>query len=112
MLGILRYLGQAHTFDDAYESTYISGNIHRVFFNTFLRYRSVVLYEKHVLSLLATIDKSHIEKLFNIAGLNGCYGSSDSTHISLLSCLSWAFNNHKGFKFIVPSCNYNVTVMH
>lgn len=112
LLGTLRYLGRAHTFDDACESTYISGDVHRVFFNTFLEYGSTVLYEKYVLSPLATMDKSRIEKLFNIAGLNGCYGSSDGTHIGLLSCPSWAFNNHKGFKLSVPSRNYNATVTH
>ena len=111
-LGTLRYLGRAHMFDDACESTYISGDVHRVFFNAFLEYGSTVLYEKYVLSPLVTMDKSCIEKLFNTSALNGCYGSSDGTHIGLLSCPSWAFNNDKGFKLAVPSRNYNATVTH
>ena len=57
------------------------------------------------------MDKSRIEKLFNITGSNGYYGSSD-THIGLLSCPSQAFNNHKGFKLAVSSINYNATVMY
>ena len=32
LLGTLRYLGRAHTFDDACESTYISSEVHRQFF--------------------------------------------------------------------------------
>ena len=112
LLGTLRYLGRSHTFDDACESTYISGEIHRVFFQSFIEYGSTVLYEKYVLSPLKTIDMSSIEHLFNIGGLNGCHGSSDGTHIGLLSCPSWAFNNHKGFKLAIPSRNYNATATH
>ena len=78
----------------------------------FLEYGSTVLYEKYVLNPLKTINSKSIEKLSKIAGLNGCHGSSDGTHVGLLSCPSWAFNNHKGFKLAVPSRNYNATVTH
>ena len=47
LLGTLRYLGRVHTFDDAGESTYISSDVHRVFFMKFLEYGSTVLYEKN-----------------------------------------------------------------
>ena len=112
LLGTLRYLGRAHTFDDAFESTYISAEVHRQFFISFLEYGSTVLYEKYVLTPLKTMDVSRIEKLFRIAGFNGCMGSSDGTHVGLLSCPTWAFHNHKGFKLAVPSRNYNATVTH
>ena len=112
LLGTLRYLGRAHTFDDASEATYISADVHRVFLMAFLEYGSTVLYAKYVLTPLKTMDSKRIEKLFRIAGFNGCHGSSDGTHIGLLSCPSWAFNNHKGFKLGVPSRNYNATVTH
>ena len=58
------------------------------------------------------MDTSSIENIFKSAGLNGCHGSSDGTHIGLLSCPTWAFNNHKGFKLAIPSRNYNATVTH
>ena len=112
LLGTLRYLGRANTFDDACESTYVSGDVHRIFFLTFLEYGSTVLYEKYVLNPLKTMDFSSIGKLFQQAGFNGCVGSSDATHVGLLSCPSWAFNNNKGFKLSVPSRNYNATVTH
>ena len=112
LLGTLRYLGRAHTFDDACESTFISADVHRVFFMAFIEYGSTVLYEKHVMSPLKTMDMSRIEKLFNIAGFNVCIGSSDGTHIGMLCCPSWAFHNHKGFKLAIPSRNYNATVTH
>eukprot|EP00957_Ditylum_brightwellii_P196286 14954905-Ditylum_brightwellii.AAC.1 len=56
------------------------------------------------------MDSKRIEKLFKISGFNGCHGSPDGTHIGLLSCPSWAFNNHEGFKLTIPSRNYNATV--
>ena len=112
LLGTLRYLGRSHTFDDACESTFISADVHRVFFQAFIEYGSTVLYEKHVLAPLKTTYMSRIENLFTIAGFNGCIGSSDGTHIGLLCCPSWAFHNHKGFKLAIPSRNYNATVSH
>jgi hypothetical protein len=57
LLGTLRYLGRAHTFDDESESTYISGEVHRVLFTKFLEYGSTVLYEKYVLNALKTMNK-------------------------------------------------------
>ena len=112
LLGALRYLGRAHTFDDACEATFISADVHRVFFKAFIEYGSTVLYEKHVMSPMKTMDMSRIEKLFNFAGFNGCIGSSDGTHIGMLCCPSWAFHNHKGYKLAIPSRNYNATVAH
>ena len=112
LLGSLRYLGRAHTFDDASESTYISVEVHRQFFKVFIEYGSTVLYEKYVLNSLDGIDTSQIEKIFRLAGFNGCMGSSDGTHIGMLCCPSWAFHNHKGFKLAMPSRNYNATVTH
>lgn len=112
LLGSLRYLGRGHTFDDASESTYISADVHRVFFNSFIEYGSTVLYKKYVSDVTENMDTKRIERLFRMAGFNGCIGSSDGTHIGLLSCPSWAFNNHKGFKLAIPSRNYNATVTH
>ena len=112
LLGALRYLGRAHTFDDACESTYISAEVHRQFFDAFIEYGSGVLYDKYVLKALDKTDTSAIEKIFRLAGFNGCMGSSDGTHVGMLCCPSWAFINHKGFKLAIPSRNYNATVTH
>ena len=112
LLGALRYLGRSHTFDDACESTHISADVHRGFFTAFLEYGSTVLYEKYILSPLKTIDSKRIEKVFNIAEFNDCHGSFDGTHVGLLTCPSWVFNKHSGFKIAVPSRNYNATVTH
>ena len=52
------------------------------------------------------------EKLFKMAGFNGCIGSTDATHIGMLNCAAWAHIIHKGFKLNIPSRTYNMTVNH
>ena len=52
------------------------------------------------------------EELYAIAGFNGCIGSTDATHVPMLSCPLWASNSHKGFKLNLPARTYNVTVDH
>ena len=47
-----------------------------------------------------------------MAGFNWCIGSSDATHVPMLSCASWATNSHKGSKLNVPARTYNITVNH
>ena len=53
-----------------------------------------------------------LEKLFRMAGFNGCIGSSDATHIAMLNCAAWAQVMHKGYKLSLPSRTYNMTVDH
>ena len=50
------------------------------------------------------------ERLFRQAGFNGCIGSSDATHVGMLSCAIWAKIMHKGFKLNIPSRTYSMTV--
>ena len=58
------------------------------------------------------METSLLEQLFKLAGLNGCLGSGDGTHVGMQQCPSWAIINHKGFKLAIPSRNYNATVTH
>ena len=53
-----------------------------------------------------------LEKLFRMAGFNGCIGSSDATHIAMLNCAAWAHVMHRGYKLSLPSRTYNMTVDH
>lgn len=112
LLGTLRYLGRALTFDDLEEYTFISAEVHRNFFTAFLEYGSTLLYEKYIVNPASKLDVSAFEKVFAIAGFNGCIGSSDATHVGMLQCPSWALINHKGHKLAIPSRNYNATVTH
>ena len=112
LLGSLRYLGRSWTFDDIHEANGISREVNRIFFKTFIEYGSTCLYKKHVLDVARTISVSEHEKLFKSAGFNGCIGSSDGTHISMLNCSSWASIGHKGPKLSYPARTYNLTVTH
>ena len=112
LLGSLRYLGRGWTFDDIEEATCISRECHRQFFNVFIFYGSTVLYNLHVTLPAMNTDLSEFEHLFELAGYNGCIGSSDGTHVGMLSCASWATIAHLGPKLNIPSRTYNATVTH
>ena len=112
LLGTLRYLGRALTFDDLEEYTFISAEVHRQFFIAFLEYGSTILYNKYIIQPASELDVSEFEKVFAMAGFNGCIGSADATHVGLLQCPTWAIINHKGHKLAIPSRNYNATVTH
>ena len=112
LMGTLRYIGRGLTFDDIEEFSFVSAEVHRNFFCSFLDYGSTYLYNKYVLNPASDTDVSIFEKVFALAGFNGCIGSTDGTHVGLLSCPSWASVNHKGFKLATPSRNYNATVTH
>lgn len=60
------------TFDNIKESTCISRESHRQFFNVFIHYGSIVLYDRHVTLPAMSSDISIFEELFLIAGYNGC----------------------------------------
>ena len=112
LLGTLRYIGRALTFDDIEEYSFISAEVHRNFFESFLEYGNSVLYQKYVIDPASKQDVSIFEKVFALAGFNGCIGSSDGTHVGMLQCPSWASINHLGHKLSIPSRNYNATVTH
>ena len=112
LLGTLRYLGRALTFDDIEEYSFISAEVHRNFFQSFLEYGNAVLYKKYVVDPATKEDVSMFERVFALAGFNGCIGSTDGTHVGMLQCPSWASISHTGYKLAIPSRNYNATVTH
>ena len=78
----------------------------------FLEYGSTTLYRKWVIDPSLNKKISDQEKLFRLAGFNGCIGSSDATHVGMLSCAAWAQVLNKGYKLNMPSRTYNMTVDH
>ena len=112
LLGSLRYLGRSWTFDDINEANGISREVNRIFFLCFIEFGSSSMYKKYVIDVANSINISNHEQLFGLAGMNGCIGSGDATHISMLNCPSWAANSHKGFKLNLPARTYNLTVAH
>ena len=111
LLGLLRYLGRGLTFDDLYEATAISREVHRVFFRHFVEFGSTVMYNQFVSQPALQLDNSS-DKLFKIAGFDGCVGSTDATNIPMLDCPAWATVMHKSFKLSSPARTYNLTTAH
>ena len=112
LLGALRYIGRGWTLDDIYKANGVSVDVNHVFLKCFISYGSIVLYKKYVLDPVQMIHVKEREELYAIAGFNGCIGSTDATHVPMLSCPLWASNSHKGFKLNLPARTYNVTVDH
>ena len=108
---VLYYLGHFWTFDDIHQATGISREVNRIFF-AFIEYGSTVMYKKHVIDVAKSIDIANHEEIFRMAGMNGCIGSSDATHVIMLKCSSWATHGSKGFKLNLPARTYNLTVTH
>jgi hypothetical protein len=86
VLGALRYLGRGWTFDDLEEATSVSDEIHRVFFHIFIELGRTYLHNKFCNEL-----QQHTKEMVE-AGLNGCIGSVDATHIGLLHCPALRWN--------------------
>ena len=112
LLGSLRHTGRGWTFDDAEEAACTSRECHRQFFKMFLENGSTSLHKMHVTLHVLKNDPFEFEKLFAMAGFNGCLGSSDATYVGMLSCSIWAQINHKGTKLKIPSRACNATAMH
>jgi hypothetical protein len=81
LLGSLRYLGRGWTFDDIEEAMTISRFVHVAFFKIFICFSSTVHFPTHVCHPCTAQELvTHINE-FSMAGLPGCIGSSNCTHI-------------------------------
>jgi len=86
VLGALRYLGRGWTFDDIEECTAISKEVHRIFFHKFILFGSTELYCRMVTAPISVDEAfSHMAE-YKSAGLPGCIGSIDCTHIVTERC--------------------------
>jgi hypothetical protein len=112
LLGALRYLGRGWTFDDLEEATSISEEIHRVFFHIFIQWGRNFLYDKYIVTPTNSNELKQHTKEMEEAGLNGCIGSVDATHIGMLRCPASRWNQHKGPKEGFPARSYNLVVNH
>ena len=112
VLGLLRYLGRGWTFDDIEESTAISSEVHRQFLHSFLRFGSTVLFEQHV-EFPKNFEeaKTHMAE-FTLAGLPGCVGSADCTHITTEKCEYNLKNHHLGAKSSHTTRSFSLTANH
>ena len=86
VLGSLRYLGRGWTFDDIEESTAIDKEVHRHFFQVFIRFGSTELYQKWVITPVDSPEANSNMHEYSQAELPGCVGSCDCTHIVTERC--------------------------
>ena len=81
LLGSLRYLGRGWSFDDLEESTFITSEVHWVFFHKFVEFGSKMLYPMYVSVPTPLKELRDCESEYRAAGFPGCIGSTDATHI-------------------------------
>ena len=70
LLGALRYIGRAWTFDDISEANGISVDTNRVFLMSFIKYGSTELYQKWVINHYRFNTVHEQESVFRKAGFN------------------------------------------
>ena len=112
LLGSLRYLGRGWTFNDIEEQTAISVSVHCKFFHKFIEYGSTTLYSMHVLTPVNLAEAQSNMAEYAEAGLPGCVGSSDCTHITTEGCEYKLKNNHRGGKSSHTTRTFNLTCNH
>jgi len=98
ILGSLRYLGRGWTFDDIEEATAISEEVHRVFFHIFIKFGADVLYKMWVNTPTTEAEAEEHVCEMRMAGMNGCVGSTDATHIIWHNCSYKHRQMHLGYK--------------
>lgn len=111
LLGTLRYLGRAWTFDDLEEATTISPEVHRCFLHVYLDWCSTTLFDK-VVKYPSLEEAKKIERIYAMAGFPGCVGSGDGTHVPMHRCPFRLRELNKSFKLSCPARTYNVFVSH
>lgn len=98
ILGALRYLGRGWTFDDLYEATSVSEEVHRRFFKVFVVACRKHLYPKWVKRPETPEEIEDCMSEYAEAGFDGCIGSADVTHIILERCHYKLKNQNLGGK--------------
>jgi hypothetical protein len=112
VLGSLRYLGRGWTFDDIEESTAIDKEVHRHFFQVFIRFGSTELYQKWVITPVDLPEANSNMHEYSQAGFPGCVGSCDCTHTVTKRCEYDLKNNHLGANSSLTTRTFNVTCDH
>lgn len=112
ILGTMRYLGRGVTFHDLKDCTCISPEVHRVFFHSFIHFGRTILFQRYVDTPSNAKEAEEHRNEFDMAGLSGCIGSIDATHVSIFRCPSQLRNLHAGWKNDLPCRTYNLTTNH
>lgn len=112
ILGALRYLGRGWTFDDLYEATSVSEEVHRRFFKAFVSACRLHLYPKWVKKPETPEEIEDCMSEYVEAGFDGCIGSADVTHVILERCHYKLKNQNLGGKSSHTTRAYQIVVNH
>lgn len=110
VLGSLHILTRNVTFDDLQDRTEISREVHRVFFNRFMKWYSDVVFP-HFVKLPSLDDLAENGLEYALAGFPGCIGSVDCVHIRLWG-VSANLKQMSTGKEKFPSRSFEVSVNH
>jgi hypothetical protein len=111
VLGVLRVLGTATTFDVIEEATDISFQTHNAFFKQFVKWVSTSMFEKYI-HLPRNVDEvMHVQDYYDRLGLPGCTGSVDCVHWAWDMCPAGLYSDCKG-KEGFPTVVFQVIVTH
>ena len=111
-MSALRWLGRGWTMDDLHESTQINVETIRQFLHIFIKWGSSALYDKYVCHPMSNEELQDCETEFHQAGLPGCVGSTDATHIVVERCPYKLRQLHMGYKLPHTARTYNLTCNH
>jgi hypothetical protein len=111
ILGALRVLGQAATFDVIDEATNISFQTHNSFFKKFVEWVSTSLFDEYVNLPTGFEEVQHIEDYYKRLGVPGCTGSVDCVHWGWDMCPAGLQSDCKG-KEGFPTVVFQVIVSH
>ena len=112
VLCVLRYLGRAWTICDLQESVIINKETIRLFINKFIEFGSTTLFEQFVMKPGNKNELDDCNNEFRLAGLPGCIGSTDATHVVTERCIYTLRQLHLGYKKEHTARTYNLTVNH
>ena len=106
----MRYLGRGWTFDDLEESTGIDEETHRQFFHCFIKWGAEILYKNYVQVPASSEDARSPE--FEAAGMRGCIGSMDATHVLAERIFHDLKQEHTARKLHGTARTYNIVTNH
>ena len=112
VLCVLRYLGAGWCLCDLREAVVINHETIRTFILKFVEFGSTTLYDRFVVEPRDTDELNDCNKEFILAGLPGCIGSTDATHVIMERCIYALRQLHLGYKKEHTSRTYNLTVNH
>ena len=108
----LRYLGTGWRLSDLCEAVVINHETIRLFISKFIEFGSLTLYNRFVVKPRDLNELNDCNNEFSLAGLPGCIGSTDATHVIMEQCLYKLRQLHLGYKKEHTARTYNLTVNH